>query len=501
MPLLRITLLLSLLWLSPIAASGESPVTYAPTLESLKQHPVPEWFHDAKFGIFVHWTMSCIPAYAPRTGTLTDVLRHHPTEVAKHVPYAEWYWNAMKFPDTPTAAYHREQYGDAPYTDFREPFEAGLNAWDPDTLAELAQAAGAKYLVLVTKHHDGYCLWPTGIENPHLPGWNSERDIVGELASAVRARGIRFGVYYSGGLDWTFNPEPIASAGDMFRSVPTSEEYRRYSHDQIRELIDRYQPSVLWNDIAYPPGPELFELFAYYYNTVPDGVVNDRWSQPEPTWEKAQALFFPKPAPHADFRTTEYTQLRSISEKKWEATRGIGHSFGYTRNEDPNDILTLEELVRSFVDGVSKNGNLLLNVGPAPDGSLIDTHAALLRSFGAWMETNGEALYGTRPWNTAEGSAFASSAVVPGDSAAAMPPEAAGLPVRFTRKDGTLYALVLGTPAAREFTIRPIPAAPASVRSLDGIPLSFTHTGDALSLTLAAPLPAAPACAFALELD
>lgn len=395
--------------------------TFDGTFESLCSHPVPDWFHDAKFGIFVHWTMSCIPAFAPQSGSLPEILREHPKDPLKFIPYAEWYQNTAKFPDSEVAGYHREHYGNAPYQAFREPFEAGLDAWDPEPLVDLIVDSGARYVVYVTKHHDGFVLWPTDVPNPHAPGWNSRRDMVGDLAAAVRRRGLRFGVYYSGGLDWTFNPEPIASVGDMFASIPRSLEYRQYADAHLRELISRYQPSVLWNDIAYPPGPELPALMAHYYSVVPDGVVNDRWAQPgEPGFPAAG---------HYDFQTPEYAQYAEIRAGKWEATRGIGHSFGYAANEPLANVISPAELIHSFVDGVSKNGNLLLNIGPRPDGSAQPEHEVPLRALGAWLRANGEAVYGTRPWDHAEGAAYSGERQIP---------------LRFTAKGDRLFATVLG---------------------------------------------------------
>ncbi|KAA0238254.1 alpha-L-fucosidase, partial [bacterium] len=230
---------------------------FEPSVESLREHTVPQWFHDAKFGIFIHWTMASIPAFAPQAGSLIDVVREHPADFLKYNPYAEWYWNAMKIPGSETALHHAEVYGDAPFEAFREPFEASIEAWNPEPLLDLIVAAGARYVVLVTKHHDGFALWPTGIENPHMPGWHTRRDVVGELARGIRERGLRFGVYYSGGLDWTFEPRPMLGVADLFASVPARDEYRQYADAHFRELIERYEPDVLWNDIAYPAGPGL----------------------------------------------------------------------------------------------------------------------------------------------------------------------------------------------------------------------------------------------------
>ncbi len=434
------------------------------TFERLRSHAVPEWFEDAKFGIFVHWTMSSIPAFAPQAGSLPEIMRDHPNDPLKYNPYAEWYQNTSKFADSEVAKYHRERYGDAPYEAFRAPFEAALDAWDPEPLIDLIVASGARYVVYVTKHHDGFVLWPTEVTNPYTRGWNSRRDVVGDLADAVRRRGLRFGVYYSGGLDWTFNTAPIASLRDMFESVPRTAEYRQYVDAHFRELIDRYQPSVLWNDIAYPPGSELPALMADYYATVPDGVVNDRWSQPG---EEG----FPAPG-HFDFRTPEYSQYSQIRSRKWEATRGIGHSYGYAANEPLANIISPAELIHSFVDGVAKNGNLLLNIGPRADGSVQPEHEVPLRAIGAWLAANGAAIYGTRPWTHAEGTARQAGT---------------DLPVRFTTKGQQLFATVLGPLALGQVTLDGLEDRPASGLRL--VATGETVAAEVVSGQLSAKLP------------
>lgn len=124
----------------------------------------------------------------------------------------------------------------------------------------------------MAKHHDGYCLWPTDVANPHAPGWHCERDIVGELAEAVRAAGMKFGLYYSGGYDFTFNPHPIGTYTDGLRAVPF-DDYPAYAAAQVRELVDRYEPSVLWNDICWPaPRRDIYEIFQHYFDVVPTDV-------------------------------------------------------------------------------------------------------------------------------------------------------------------------------------------------------------------------------------
>jgi alpha-L-fucosidase len=367
-------------------------VKVTPDLASLNARELPAWYDEAKFGIFVHWGLFSIPAFAARLGKITDAFKKDYDRAVAMTPYTEWYANAIKVPGTPSAEFHRANYGDAPYDSFKEPFLAGLANWDAAAWAETFRDAGAKYVVLVTKHHDGFCLWPSAVQNAKKKDWFSKRDIVGELARAVRAAGLKFGLYYSGGIDWSFNREPLRTMGDFIGSVPGG-RYPAYADSQVRELIARYEPSVLWNDISWPTDKQrLFALFADYYNAVPDGVVNDRWRAA--SWKskllrfkfmrrrfdaryrefiaknpKALEGIVPPPVPHSDFRTPEYARLPAISAKKWESTRGMSHSFGFNRNDAAEDYAPFETLLGDFIDGVSKNGNLLLNVGPEADGN------------------------------------------------------------------------------------------------------------------------------------
>jgi len=349
--------------------------------------------------------MFAVPAWAPRGASITELFRTCYNEVFKLAPYAEWYANALRVPGSPTRAHHQRTWGNRTYESFRPDFEAAASAFDASAWAELFAAAGARYVVLVAKHHDGFCLWPTKVENPHRPGWRSERDFVGELAEAVRARGLRFGLYYSGGLDWTFKPEPIVDVGDMFACMPTQPDYLAYADAQVRELIERYRPSVLWNDIGWPDAEGLPSLFADYYTAVPEGVVNDRWTGSrafvealaDPAARKAfnDALkarlaatdgeLVSPPPPHCDFRTVEYGDGRGMAGRKWESTRGLGLAFGYNANEETGDYLTGDALIDLYGQVTAGGGNLLINVGPRADGSIPDVQSAPLLALGAHL--------------------------------------------------------------------------------------------------------------------
>ena len=480
--------------------------TYAPTLESLNSRPLPAWFDEAKFGVFIHWGMFAIPGFAASKGTISDAFKNDYDRAVAMTPYTEWYANAIKVEGTPSAEFHKEHYGDAPYEAFKDPFLAGLKDWDPVSWAEAFRDAGARYVVLVTKHHDGFCLWPGRVKNSKQPGWDSGRDIVGEIAAAVRAVGLRFGVYYSGGIDWTFNREPLLTLADFMGSTPGG-SYPAYADAQTRELIERYEPSVLWNDISWPTDQDrLYRLFADYYNAVPDGVVNDRWvcaslatkalrlkparmaldARIKANMAKNPAAFegiIPQPIPHSDFRTPEYARFPDIQDKKWEATRGMSHSFGFNRNDREQDYASAQTLVADFIDGVSKNGNLLLNVGPQANGVIPAAQLERLKAFGVWLKANGAAIYGSRPWTQAE-------AVT-----------AEGLPVRITRTDGALNLIVLGAPSGETLRIKDL-AINAQARLLDGdVPAVIAAEGEDSVITFAQPLTGAFAPAIRLAMD
>jgi alpha-L-fucosidase len=441
---------------------------------------------------------------------VSEAFTKHYRLSAVMTPYTEWYWNAIRVPESPSAAHHRERWKGRPYEDFRADFAKGLEGWDPADWARLFRRAGARYVVLVTKHHDGWCLWPSRVANPHQEGWSCRRDLVGELADAVRAEGLRFGVYYSGGIDWTFNRTPVRTLVEFIGSVPGG-DYPAYAEAQVRELVERYAPSVLWNDIAWPTslGPML-RLMADYYEAVPEGVVNDRWMHAGPAlrllrrrplqrladalleWRITRAAargeytggVVPPPPAHYDFRTPEYTRFERIQRRKWEATRGMSASFGYNRGDADDDYASADELLHGFLDAVSKNGNLLLNVGPrGEDAAIPDAQRARLEALGRWLAHSGEAVYATRPWRQAEGRTHE------------------GLPVRFSARGETLYATVLGRSAAPRVTLA-LPegwhGAPQVRRLRDGEHLVADATGGALVLPLGDGFADEPAHAFAL---
>jgi len=471
---------------------------YQPTKESVDKHPVPEWYHDAKFGIFIHWSLSCVPAFAPTDkGDIMDILRNEGSRAMfANQPYSEWYLNSLRIKGSPAYEYHVKTYGpDFDYYEFAKDFNAALDAWDPAGWADLFKQVGARYVVLVTKHHDGFLLWPSEHLNPMKPDLHASRNVVGELNEAVKARGMRMGFYYSSPYDWTFTAKPITDLAMSLARVPASGEYRRYANSHWYELIDNYDPSVLWSDIGYPNGVNINEIFAHFYNKTPDGVVNERWGQTDgftralvfiPGIRQAIASYATRlwlqghtspPGVHYDFTTPEYTSLSEVSEEKWECVRGIGKSFGYNKQEVPEDFLSVPELVRLLVDIVSKNGNLLLNVGPKPGGEIPDVQIDRIKGVGAWLAVNGDAIYGTRPWKRAEGWTTE------------------GSDVRFTRKSGSLFAILMETPRRLEITIQGLKAADGTRVELLGRdkPLEWNQSGGNVTVRLQGQWPDSPA--------
>ncbi len=454
-------------------------MNYQPTLDSVKTHPLPDWYNDAKFGIFIHWGIYSVPAFAPHGELTAEKLIKGELGFAES-PYAEWYQNSLRIKGSPTHQHHAKKYGlDFRYEQFAPMFNAQIQKWNPDSWADLFARAGARYVVLVSKHHDGFVMWNSRHANLRIPNWQASRDIAGELTQAVKAKGMKMGFYYSSLLDWSFTPTPITSLAELIASSDTSRAYLAYIENHWRELIERYDPWILWSDIGYPPGFDLPKLFADFYNHKPEGVVNDRWMQlPKFFFSKIGRYILAQiikrmgqgemKVPHSDFVTPEYATLDHITTHKWETCRGIGNSFGYNQFEDAGDYQKADDLIRLLADIVSKNGNLLLNVGPKADGSLHPLQVDALEGLGAWLTVNGESIYSTRPWTR-----FSDT-------------DASGAEVRYTWKGEALYAIVIKPPAGGVLSL-PVDAAEGMITLLEtGDRLRVERSGEQVQVTLPA---------------
>jgi alpha-L-fucosidase len=483
---------------------------YEGTWDSLRTHPVPVWYNDAKLGVFIHWGLYSVPGWAPRVPDIQRLLINDgPKRMLRENPYAEWYLNSMQIKGGPTRAYHARVYGDDyPYDNFVRTFNDASSGANLEAIADVCQMAGARYVVLTTKHHDGFALWPSSVPHPIKGEYHASRDLVGDLSKVVREKRMRMGLYYSGGYDWPYNRAVLAKAADAVLAVPHDRRYVEYITAHWRELIDRYHPSVLWNDISWPTDPQLPQLFAYYYNAVEEGVINDRWKEPGlPRNEFTDALvrgagalvqalwrFIPEnrkhltfaPPKHCDFRTPEYDVASTVTQRKWELARGLGHSFGANRHEGPEDLISETDLIQMFCDVVSKNGNLLIGVGPQPDGTIPARQQATLRGLGTWLAANGEAIYGSRPWVVTE------SVTVD------------GTPLRFTKSGEGVYVLVMGMPESRRITMRAIDGSRLRRVRLVGSDVQLdwsVESGGDLSVTLPERLPTAAVTVLDLGTD
>jgi len=351
------------------------------------KRPTPDWFGRAPFGIFIHWGAYSVPAWAEPTGELGTV---NDREWYIHNAYAEWYYNTIRIEGSPAQQYHRQTFGDVDYDTLLDMWRA--ENFDAGKMMDLFAAAGADYVIPTTKHHDGIALWDapgTGTRNTVYRG--PKRDLVGEISDAARERGLRLGVYYSGGLDWHVRHLPPhlhdESVNDTGR--PKDAAFAEYVYTHVRDLIDRYDPVVLWNDINWPDAGKHFgayglgELFEYFYERQPEGVVNDRWGDT-----------------HHDYATSEYqAMLDSEAEEQWENCRGIGLSFGYNQMEGPEHCLDGPAIARHLIDVVSRGGRFLLNVGPKADGTIPDNQRRALEEMASWMAVAKPLLAGAQPAN------------------------------------------------------------------------------------------------------
>lgn len=331
--------------------------------ESLRSRPYPEWFTNAKLGIFIHWGVYSVPSYGGAES------------------YAEWYLRGLQAGAQNRIDFMKKNYGDDfTYRDFAPLFKAEL--FDADEWAEIFSKSGAGYIVLVSKHHDGYCLWPS----KYAPGWNSmdvgpKRDLVGEISEAVRKKDIRFGLYYS-------LPEWGHPLHKWYEDPDDSIKNYVEQHmiPQYKEVVEAYRPDLIFTDGEWFNSAEDWharELISWYYNLVgPDAIVNDRWGH----------------GADIGFKTPEYSSGGLDTDRPWAEVRGLGRSFGLNRNEKLSAYMTSEELIHLFVRTVAYGGGLIINVGPAADGKIPLLQQERIESLGKWLEINGEAIYGAKQW-------------------------------------------------------------------------------------------------------
>jgi alpha-L-fucosidase len=322
---------------------------------------------NEKFGIFIHWGAYSVPSWGPQHS------------------YSEWYQNGLQADkDNVRKKFHKLHYGDMSYYGFGPMFKA--DRFDPDAWAKVFEQSGAKYIVLTSKHHDGFAMWPSK-EADKTWGfpWNSvtsgpKRDLLGDLFKAVRKTSVRAGMYYSL-YEW-YNP--------LYKS-----DINKYVSDhmwpQMKDLINTYQPDVFWTDGDWDVSDAKWkspEFLAWLYNESPVKekiVTYDRWGS---------GIRFH----HGGVYTPEYQPDLDFEDHPWEESRGMGYSYGYNKEEDIWDYNSAQSLVLALVDKVSRGGNFLLDIGPDDHGKIPPIMQERLLQIGAWLQENGEAIYNTRRW-------------------------------------------------------------------------------------------------------
>lgn len=443
------TLSVFLFFAAIFTLTGQS---YSPLWESLDKRPTPGWFEDSKFGIFIHWGVYSVPAWGPAGD-----------DVGVYDKYSEWYWSKLMNKDSKVnrhfADFHLRTYGPHfKYQDFAPMFRAEL--FKPDEWAELFRKSGARYVVLTSKHHEGFTLWPSA----QSWNWNSvdigpHRDLCGELTASVKKAGLHMGFYYSL-YEW-YNPVYLNN-------------FEKYVDEhmipQMKDLVTRYTPDILWTDGEWDrPSSDWKseEFLAWLYNESPvreTVVVNDRWGT------ETRSM-------HGGIFTTEYglvhsgEGLETAEYHPWEECRGIGTSFGFNRTENLDSYSSAEELIRILVSTVAAGGNLLLDIGPAADGTIPVIMQQRLMEIGNWLGVNGEAIYGTRPYITDK----SQESINPG----------ANKNIFFTKKGSDLYVILLNWPEGDVILrgIRAKSSAKASLLDSSGT-ARIRNTGGSVAITL-----------------
>ncbi|MDR2859678.1 MAG: alpha-L-fucosidase [Mediterranea sp.] len=371
---------------------------YTPDINSIRQHKCPEWFIDAKFGMFIDWGLYSVAGW--------DAKRD------KGAMYPDWYMNNMLTSEK-VKEYHEKTWGkDFKPDDFIPLFTA--ENYNPEWLVNLAKDAGMKYIIPFCKHHDGFCLWPSSYTERDAMDMGPKKDLIRPLVDACYKNGLKFGFYFS--LDEWYYPvikdgkKQIREWGahryspwdasktkiHLTGKHPVEDFFGDYIIPQANEFIDMYDPDVLWFDGDWEMFAEEYrspEIVAHFYNGAEgrkEVALNDRNGR---TRFKV-----------GDFFCSEYHGLPKGYEFKhpWEENRGISQSFGYNREDTEENVLSAKDFIHLFIRTVSENGNLLLIVNLDGKGGLPEVQERRLREIGKWLHINGEAIYASRPWLAAE---------------------------------------------------------------------------------------------------
>ena len=475
--------------------ANEGP--YRPDWESLRKFEIPQWYKDAKFGIFIHWGVFSVPGIGN-----------------------EWYPRNMYQQKEPEFQQHIQKYGPQDkvgYKDLIPLFRA--EKWDPGDWAKLFKAAGARYVIPVAEHHDGFAMYDSALSDWSAAKMGPRRDVIGELARAVRTQGLHFGAsFHRAEHDWFFD------GGRTFRSDVNDPRYAglngpahtwlqdphqvlmndwtyvspEFANDWLAraaEIVEKYKPEVMYFDWwAGQPNyrPNVTRFASFYYNfSAQHGI-------PAVIDIKDYALDW-----HAGARDFERGMKESIEERHWQTDTSISNiSWGYL---DHDDFKTPDFIVHQLIDIVSKNGNLLLNIGPRSDGTIPEEVRNSLLDIGSWLKQNGEAIYGTTPWKIyGEGPTQIRAGF--GHDKDTNSYQASDF--RFTQKGQTLYAIEMARPPDGQALICSLGSKTLSPRLLigrvellgTGAKLDWHQTEDALEVKLPDSFPGKYAYVFRIQI-
>ncbi len=465
-----------------VAARGP----FAPSWDSLQKYEIPAWYQDAKFGIFIHYGLYAVPAFGN-----------------------EWYPRQMYMEGTPEFKHHVATYGPQikfGYKDFIPMFKA--EKFDAGAWAELFRKSGAKYVVPVAEHHDGFPMYDCSFTEWSAAKMGPHRDFVGELEKAVRRQGLHFGVSSHRIEHWFFmeggrrfpsdvqdpryesfygpaQPQKTADGKENQPSVRHMDDWLA----RTEELVDKYRPEVLWFDwwIEQPAMEPYRQRFAaFYYNRAAE------WKQPGFVINYKNKAF-PEHAAVLDIERGKLDQTRPLF---WQTDTSISvKSWGYIENDE---FRTPGSLIGDLIDIVSKNGCLLLNIGPRADGTIPEQARSILLAMGEWLSVNGEAIYGTRPWKTfGEGP----TQVVGGSFKDTASKPFTGEDIRFTTKGGNLYAIALAWPTGGKLIVKSLADHPVKSVELLGVrgKLKWSRTPAGLEIQLPGEKPSPYAYAFRIR--
>lgn len=474
---------------------GDTQGPFRANWPSLQAYRAPAWFGNAKFGIFVHWGVYSVPAFAN-----------------------EWYPRNMYKQGTPEYAHQIATHGSLARFGYKDYIPAFTGArWNPAQWAALFRAAGARYVIGVAEHSDGFAMYDSRLSEWTAVKMGPHRDVIGELGKAVRAAGLHFGVSsHTAENDWFFDhgrevdadvndPRYAGLYGPAVPQRPApddpSDMHLAADHTYVSqawvddwlartaELEKYYHPDLIYLDwwVGQPAFRHaLPKLLAYYYNAgaARGGVV---------LTYKLDAL-----APGSGTLDVERGQLGAIRPQAWQTDTTISRSsWGYVANDSYRGA---SEIVQLLADVVSKNGNLLLDVGPRPDGTIVEQEQDVLREIGEWLRVNGAAIHGSRPWRTfGEGPTRQVAGAFQESTSKAYTAQ----DFRFTQRDGHLYAIELGWPPGDTATITSVTPGDGvrNVRLLGSdTPVAWRSTPGGLVIQVAGKPPAGPA-AYVYEID